>query len=44
MQKLFKGAVILGLTTLVVACAQPQEEVVVVEPAPVVVEQPTGKF
>lgn len=43
MSKSIKALVALSLFTVIAACAQ-QEEVIVVEPEPIVAEQPTGKF
>ena len=43
MSKSIKALVAISLFTVIAACAQ-QEEVIVVEPAPIVPEQPTGKF
>ena len=39
-----KSILALGLLTVVAACAQQEEEVVFVEPAPIMEEQPMSKF
>lgn len=45
MSKLIMGFFALSLTTVVVGCAQPEEEYVVVNPEPISVEPTyTGKF
>ncbi|WP_322865641.1 hypothetical protein U5922_005200 [Aquicoccus sp. G2-2] len=45
MSKVILGLFALSLTTLVVACAQPEEEYVVVNPEPISVEPTyTGKY
>ena len=43
MSTTLKSLLALGLLTIVAACAQ-QEEVVVVEPAPIMPEEPMGKM
>lgn len=43
MSKSIKALVAISLFTVVTACAQ-QEEVVVVEPEPIAVEQPMSKY
>ncbi|MEM7487710.1 MAG: hypothetical protein AAF390_01160 [Pseudomonadota bacterium] len=45
MSKITKSVTALGGLVALMGCANPEpEEVVIVEPAPVVVEQPSGKF
>ncbi|MEM7642770.1 MAG: hypothetical protein AAF366_09600 [Pseudomonadota bacterium] len=47
MSKVIKGVVALGALSALAGCFLPNpepEEIVIIEPAPVVVEQPTGKF
>lgn len=39
-----KSILALGLLTVVAACAQQEEEVVFVEPAPVMAEEPMSKY
>ncbi len=45
MSKAIKSVLVLGLAALVVACAQPEEEYVVGDPAPISTEPVyTGKY
>ncbi len=44
MSKTIKAFVVLGLVTLAAACAQQEEEVVIVEPEPIMEEPMSSKF
>lgn len=44
MSQSIKAVVLVGLLTAVAACAQQEEEVIVVDPEPIEVEPTTGKF
>jgi hypothetical protein len=44
MSKSIKAVIVLGLLTVGAACAQQEEEVVVVDPAPITVDPVSSKF
>ncbi|MEM6824472.1 MAG: hypothetical protein AAF566_05115 [Pseudomonadota bacterium] len=44
MSQSIKAVVLVGLLTAVAACAQQEEEVVMVEPEPIVAEPTSSKF
>ena len=44
MSKSIKAVIVLGLLTVGAACAQQEEEVVVVNPAPITVDPVSSKF